>query len=358
MRLGRSALFHDLFFFLDFSQGEFGNMGVVEDVTQAWEATEPAGNASLLNSEFTPQQSSLEWVYSYFVSIVPWVALFFNGLSFVVFVYKMKTSKKESYIGLLLAGLAVTDTLATISAMDFCIFFWSDHKFSLMQHTSVGCNCIQYISGIARDCSSYFILIFTVDRFLSVQYPVEKTTWVTKKRVQIVMVTVVLCSCVAECYRPYSLEYNALQNWCDFARPKIASMGAAVITSTVGFVLPGILVAILNCLIIRGLANWNKKRATVTVNTASKSHGLTVLLLAISTFSFLVSLPEVFFWYHTAYLDSIGEKANENFARMTDALSFLNYTCNFFFYCLSGPQFRGDLLQILKRVFTCGKRKF
>lgn len=334
-------------------------MALSEASTQPWEMSTQSRDAPPFNGWTTPKQSTWEKTYSVFLTAVPWAAVLFNGISFMVFVYKMKTSKKESYIGLLLAGLAVTDTLATINAMDFSIFKWSGRKFSLLQHTSFGCNCIQYISGIARDCSCYFILLFTVDRFLSVQYPVEKTVWVTKKRVQIAMATVVLCSFVAECYRPYSFEYNKIRNWCQIVRPKIFSLGAAAVTSTLGFALPGILVAILNCLIIRALAKWRKKRATVTVNTESQNHGLTVLLMAISTFSFLVSLPQAIFWYQKAYIDQKGgmRKRDFTFASLTDALANLNYTCNFFFYCLSGSQFRGDMLYILGRVFTCGKSK-
>ena len=258
-------------------------------------------------------------------------------------------------------GLAIADILSLTTAMDFSYYFWNDHKFSPMQSTDFGCRLITYVNDIARDCSSYFVLIFTLDRFISVKFPFKKQLWVNGRRVLLAMLTIFACAALAEMYQPYFLMHYEPVDRCYTLEPDKYNLLNSIIRNTLGFVLPGILVALLNFLIIRVLGKFSKKRIAMTGVAEKQTRSLTILLLSISTFSFLVGLPKAIFMYYTQYGIDVTKPQSDgywSFAFLSDALNMLNHTCNFFFYCLSGSQFRKELKVILIRVFTCGKREF
>lgn len=299
------------------------------------------------------------YVYDYFASTVPWIALFCNSLSFLVFAYKLKYAKREQNVNILLAGLAVADTLSLVSAMDFGIYFWSDREYSVMQSTEPGCRGIQYVNSLARDCSSYFIVIFTIDRFVSVRFPLQKSIWITPKRVEMAMFVTFLCAAVAEIYQPYLLRFHEQWEYCYSEDHIVMGRWTMIVRGTWGFVLPGIIIAILNVLIFVQLAKWSKQRAAMT-GAETHNRTLTFLLIGISTYSFLVSLPKVILLYYTETLDPYKQRPPSYYIAgfTTDGLAMLNHACNFFFYCMSGTQFRKDLLKILTRIFTCGKCEY
>lgn len=327
------------------------------DFTQSDKVTTQPDNGSTFYSDvynYAAPNAILVTVHRYVLGIVPWIALFLNSLSFAVFVYKLYKGKGEQNVSILLAALAVSDILSTVTAMDYGIFMWSDWKLSLMQHTEVGCRGIQYINSIARDCSSYFILIFTVDRYISVRFPLQKAIWVTRQRVLKVMATILLVSLVVEAYVPYSLQYNGVG--CAQNRITILAIGTVLGRCTYGFMLPGITVAVLNCLIVRTLATWNKQRATMAGTEVNHNRRLTIILIFISSYSALFTLPHIAYWYYYSYkvLSDISSYPDE-WVFASDALDLMNYTCNLFFYCLSGSQFREDMLHMFGQVFTCCK---
>ena len=296
---------------------------------------------------------------------VAWLGLFLNGL--IILVLLLKNKSKEQTVNLLLTALALSDIFSLFSSMDFTVFFATDYTKSLTL-TKVGCELVQYITNVARDCSSYIILTFTVDRFLSVKFPLKKSLWVTRRRVLVLISLFIPVFAAMESYVPYYLELEHL--WADSYTcmavyfKELARM-TAILRLTFGFVVPAVFVAILNILIIHQLRRWHKERASMIEgseqakkeqNSAAASHNrsLTALLVAVSTFSFAISLPRVVVLYCATIWDGYHEWTGDFEFKMvvdfTDALALLNYCCNFFFYCLSGSQFRNDLFETPARI--------
>ena len=310
--------------------------------------------------QYRPTLDDVLTFYNYYIGVIPWVATCCNGVSFLVFVYKLMHSKGEKNVNILLAGLAIADILSLSTAMDFSYYFWNDYNFSLLQSTAAGCRIINYINDTGRDCSSYFVLILTLDRFVAVKFPLQRKLWVTSTRVILAMVAVTVCAALAETYQPYLMHYDHWLGRCSASDPNQYNLLNAIIRHTLGFVLPGILVAIFNALIIQALGKFSKKRAAMTGAAEKNNRSLTILLVVISTYSFLVGLPKAVYMYYSEFaVDFMKEQPDSYWiwGFLSDALNMLNHTCNLFFYCMSGSQFRKDLKIILVRVFTCGRRE-
>lgn len=104
-------------------------------------------------------------IYGCFCCVIPWVAIVCNSISISVFATK---SAKNQTVNILLIALAISDTFSLLVSMDFGIFFVSDYKYSLMQQTDFFCKAIKYVESVARVCSAYFVLAFTVDRYIEI----------------------------------------------------------------------------------------------------------------------------------------------------------------------------------------------
>ena len=290
-------------------------------------------------------------VYNYWSCVVPAVAIVANLLSILVFASR---GQKEQTVNMLLLGLAIADTLSLLSTMDVAVHFLTEHSW--MQHTAIGCKLIQYVTSVARDSSSFITLTFTIDRFVAVQFPLERASLMTRRRVQIAMVAIVLLSATFETYWIIGLYHNKEYNACYTPSSKGMAMISTVIRNISGFMIPGVLVAILNALIIKRLQEYQAHRSSMTsvkkCDIANRS--LTITLITVSTFSFIVYLPKVLFFLYLAFGSLKYNETEFIAAYVTDGLCFLNYTCSFFLYSLSGPQFRRDLKYALLNITFCG----
>ena len=228
-----------------------------------------------------------------------------------------------------------------------------------------GCQIIVYVSNWARDCSSYFILAFTVDRVVAVWFPLKRAIVITKTRMLVAMAAIVIASGAAESYMLILqlIQYAPLPERCvptSVENGNLFGLYKTICRNTLGFLVPCTSVAILNTLIIVRMRQHHAQRASMVAEasgssavTQTQSRVLTRMLVVVSTFSFACSLPRTvhFIWiaFHGAstelsvFLTSIG----------IDCLSQLNYTSNIFLYCLTGSEFRKDLRKTMIRLSTC-----
>ena len=332
------------------------------DHAEASNGTQVPGSDGIQKQPWDKDQRNavqrVEAFHNYWVSVIPWVALVLNSLSF--FVWAFIGRRADQPTRLFLMALAVADILSLINMMDFAIFFWTGHKYSFQQSTDVGCKLIQYIANTARNCSSYFILGFTIDRFLSIWFPMNRRNVISTKRVAIAMAITVVLSAVTEIYMPILLGHHKIAKRCAVEDPKLMTLLSSIFRNGLGFLLPMILVAILNGLIITRLRQYrtlleDPGESGRTRKAEARNRSLTIMLVVVSVYSFVVYLPKAcVFYVH------IG---TENFTYslliayyIVDDLAVLNFTCNFFFYCLAMPRFRrvlGKPLRTLRRKGEC-----
>ena len=283
--------------------------------------------------------------------IIIWPALLLNGLSLAVFSYKYSLNKSQT-VNILLMALAITDCLSLVIVFDTVLYNWTGLKYSLMQNTDIGCKVLPFIAETAQCCSSYIILTFTVERVVSVYYPLKKTIWITHKTIALALITIIIYSMVIQSYKFSELKLNYAGNACASDNNHIMTINL-IIRYGLGFLPANVMVAILNILLIRKLQKWTAKRAAMTSKEGSNkmNRSLTGMLVTVSTFSFLVSMPKCFMQIVAVSIPSLVYKVEAIEAvYITDALSMLNYSCNFLFYCVAGSQFRRDFLMLVRRV--------
>ena len=67
----------------------------------------------------------------------------------------------------------------------------------------VGCKLLPWIRTISQICSSYFILIVTLERFVSVRFPLKRAVICTKRRINAAIVMILVVAIAATVYEPY-----------------------------------------------------------------------------------------------------------------------------------------------------------
>ena len=140
-------------------------------------------------------------IYIHFIIALPIFALLTNSLSLFVFIMR---GKKEQTVNMLLIALTISDMLSLVNIIDVAWYYQAN--WSLQQRTHAGCKLIQYVANAARDCSSWLILTFTVDRFVAVWFPLKHSSIMTKRRVQFLMLGDVALACALGDLHPCNIR--------------------------------------------------------------------------------------------------------------------------------------------------------
>ena len=77
--------------------------------------------------------------------------------------------------------------------------------FSL-NYYNVACKLLQWIETLSQLCSAYFVLLFTLERFISVRFPLKRAVICTKRRVNVAIIIIVVIAALATVYEPYYYE--------------------------------------------------------------------------------------------------------------------------------------------------------
>lgn len=277
------------------------------------------------------------------VTVLP-LSMLFNGFSILIFMQPRRRRQSASF---LMTGIAVADILALAQDWNLMIFDFTD--FSIDSYGQF-CEFIMYITYVCRSLSSWYILLFTVERFISVKFPLKKSAIVTRKRVLLALaITTVLVS-VAESYYLVFFKYHGIGCGVSKKYTGIFKKIKFVFREILGFIVPSLLTAALNGIIINTLRTWAKQQSSLkgpeSKGKEKDNSALTFMLIAVSTFSIVVycprSISQMYFDAHGSltYKENIVDKFLECFA-------ILNHSCNFFLYCLSGKTFREDFLWII-----------
>ena len=300
----------------------------------------------------------------YYLSVVSLIGVVTNFLAGVVFASRWKRESQQT-INILMIGLSIADTLSLFHHVDFAIYQWTDFHASLAMAMDSGCQIIVYVSNWARDCSSYFILAFTVDRFVAVWFPLKRGILITKTRMLVAMVAIVIASGAAESYMLVLqlVKYAPLPERCvptSVENGNLWGVYNTIFKNTLGFLVPCTAVAILNALIILRMRQHHAQRASMVAEASSNSAAtqtqsrvLTRMLVVVSTFSFACSLPKTVYFIWIAFHGSSTEVSAYLGGIAIDCLSQLNHTSNFFLYCLTGSEFRKDLRKTMIKLCTC-----
>ncbi|KAI8115596.1 Thyrotropin-releasing hormone receptor [Lucilia cuprina] len=125
----------------------------------------------------------------YYIPIIVGTGSIGNILSVFVF-FKTKLRKLSS--SFYLAALAVSDTCFLFGLFVQWLNFVEVHIYN----REYFCQFFTFFSNLACFCSVWFVVAFTVERFIAVMYPLRRQTMCTVRRAKIVLVGLTLLGCL------------------------------------------------------------------------------------------------------------------------------------------------------------------
>lgn len=144
-----------------------------------------------------------DFVNKYYVPIICLTGSIGNILSvFVFFMTKLRKLSSSFY----LAALAISDTCF------LCGLFvqWLNFLNVNIYNENYFCQFFTFFSYLASFCSVWFVVAFTVERFIAVMYPLKRQIMCTVRRAKIVLLGLTMAGCV-HCV-PYILIAKPVYN--------------------------------------------------------------------------------------------------------------------------------------------------
>ena len=122
-------------------------------------------------------------------------------------------------------AISVVDTFALENQFETFVMYAGKTTATLKQ-SEFGCRMMHWISTLSQICSSYFVLLFTIERFISVRFPLKRAIMCTKCRINMAIVSIVV---VAALTAAYELHYYKVYPpreilLCLFRQPDVSRM--------------------------------------------------------------------------------------------------------------------------------------
>lgn len=198
-------------------------------------------------------------------------------------------------------------------------------------------------------CSTLFILNMTFGRFYGIIMPHKGASFNTIHRAKI---TIAICVIVSILYDiPHIFISSEQGGQCvpyGNALKAIAGQMYYWLSYVTNFVLPSVLLLIMNSFIIHTIQNRSKLNVSRSGNQSQSQDKQVFAILLLVTFAFLIlTTPVYMFFLYTHLVDY--EKTAKSFAEfqlfysVSQKLYYTNYGINFYLYVLSGHKFRTDL---------------
>ncbi|XP_060555114.1 G-protein coupled estrogen receptor 1-like [Ruditapes philippinarum] len=319
-----------------------------------------------LQSNFEYQKPSVYIIglnlFSYFTPFILVIGLIGNGLSLAVFTSKnMRKMSASSY-------------LAALSAADICtlIFYvfieWlrrglvhinpdADILLNVLNRDGP-CQVFLFLSYISRVMSTWIIVVFTIERFTGVCYPLKSFKGKSKK----ILIGMLIIGGLLVLYKPIlSGEYIKRGQMTCSSNP-MYSFESFVLDSIFALLItlvPFIVITILNIMIMRTLYLRNYRHRELFAETTKIRLEFTFILLAISFFFIAFNLPYSAVWFRNFMSSKFKRFDTYNFnykdidywngvLLVTRTVFYMNYCVNFFLYSITGAYFRNELALMLR----------
>lgn len=370
MNFDKSSNYHCYYSCFQFGRGYNMCLQLLTDSANQTITNGTAGNCSVLfgdhifvgvlvpTLEKPPVHKFGKDFFAYITPIILIVGLTGNALSLAVFTsHKMRNLSAGTY----LASLAIADICALLF---YVLPEWlrrglvhinSDIDTSFIDKNGP-CQISLYLSYVSRIMSTWTIVVFTVERFTGVCYPLKAF----KRNSRSILLILLGISLVLSIYKPVlSGEYSIRGRTACGPTPKfrfqsfiLDSVFALSIT-----LVPFIIITALNILITRKLFLRNTRPNDLFAEDTKIRLEFTLILLAISFFFVAFNLPYFSVWARNflksrfvQFNDSDKPRDIEHWngvLNVTRVIFYLNYCVNFFLYNITGAYFRTELARLL-----------
>ena len=331
----------------------------------AWSAassSDKGGDLSLLNNGLD--------VYAYVTPFVIAVGVLGNILSLVVFLSRRMRKMSASFY---LASLAVSDTFVLLT---YVLIEWlhrglprwpGGQAINLMTAAWWTCPAYMFVSYAFRFASAWFIVAFTVERYVGICWPLKRRLFCRRTFARWSLAGVSTAAVACSAYKPLLVTVREVRggasSLCTW-RPdfRVTSFVLDAVYGALITVVPFVVILCLNLLICHRLRRTKRRyvrHRLVTVESTIKLE-FTAILLVVSSAFIVLNVPYFVAWCYnfdvqiqaafvrlgTAIAES---ERSRGWVHITKTIFIFNYCINFFIYSLSGAYFRCQL----RRRMSC-----
>ncbi|KAH3831744.1 hypothetical protein DPMN_105014 [Dreissena polymorpha] len=276
-------------------------------------------------------------------------------------------SNRNKSTAVLLTCLAVTDTIVlAIPALEM----WADEVFNFklrLPHV-VLCKLFAWASYFGPTMSSWIIVLVTLERFVSIWFPVRVRYLCTKVKMRIAIISVGLI--LAFVYSPFLIltdirptnetgMLNGTKLACDVNYNTTFFLYYVPVWMWIDFVLlfglPFVIVVIGNVMILykifKSRKAFSKKNRHVSERTRA-ANSFTMRAIALSIILLVCLLPVT---SKEVYHSQTGTNHEGLLQVVVSVLLYANSALNFLLYCAIGTGFRTDMKKVLRSL--CSRRR-
>ena len=342
-----------------------------------------------LSRPFTIQQ--LLWGLNKFLTpVIILIGLVGNVTSFFVFV---RTHVRRLSSSVYLAALAVADTGFLLQLF----VTWLNYVRVFLFHKEVWCQTIVYLSYVCSFLSVWYVVGFTVERYIAVCYPLKRQDMCTSLRAKKVVLFLALFACVAYSFGIWTsglVEGNGRMQCQPLPQYRSLVNIFNNIDTVITLIIPCVCIFVLNVRLATKIKYFYKKRMVMTasylVPNRTKSEqrpsinptapgtddeqnantnlngnsqaaslrpraqiSMTKMLLVVSTIFLILNLPSHVIRVHGWVMDFIDPSYRPPSIVITlqqffTIIYYCNFSINFFLYSLCGKNFRSALFRMCK----------
>ncbi|ELU10828.1 hypothetical protein CAPTEDRAFT_115578 [Capitella teleta] len=330
---------------------------------------------------FNGNQDSGRKFYAYITPFIIVIGLCGNLISLRVFM--ARTLRKLS-ASVYLAAISLSDSFVLIF---YVLFPWlskglpvvSDGYRVRIMDTARVCESLLFFTYLCRFVSVWLIVTFTVERYIAACRPLQRRVICTKAFGRKAIALTCLIGCLFSLYKPLvsgvftreelvgpntstTLGNSATEGTC-MANPEYKRINFIMdtmygLTTTA---IPFIVISIFNLLIVRTLIRRDAtiKKLKIMFKDSRIRWEFTIMLLVVSSCYVCLNLPYFVLWCQqflfthnineSDMMDGIVEVESTKYSvilPVTRTIYTLNYSVNFFLYCLTGGYYRGALVAL------------
>lgn len=167
-------------------------------------AAQPTANGTI-DITFSTYRVAI-FLHSYYTPLIMVAGSIGNIFSVVVF-FRTKLRKLSS--SHYLAALGISDTVFLL--MNFIPWFPMGAE---LQTIDIVCKLTTFLSGVSSVLSAWFVVAFTIERFIAVLYPLKRQTMCTVRRAKIVIIGLLIAGLI-DC-SPLLYFFSSDDNGCYF----------------------------------------------------------------------------------------------------------------------------------------------
>ena len=238
----------------------------------------------------------------------------------------------------------------------------NSHIITFKEIHPVTCKIEKFLHYTTGDTSIWILVAFTIDRFVAVCFPLDKTEVCKPHRARLYCLALLLVACIKNfhvfwtrgyevtssngsaitsknCGHP-TVEYKRFEK---YVRPWIVFSLATA--------LPFLIILICNGCIVRALVQARKlhKSQQFQSNKEKTYMQMTIMCLSAS-FAFLICIaPSIVILIGKPYWPRGKNSAYDIAKAINNELVYVNHSINFLLYCITGERFRRELCIICRR---------